>query len=236
MKNIWILVAVLFVAGCDDDPPEVKPAVEINLNHSWDGEALALNTWYTNAQADSFMPTVFIYHLNHVVLVTEQDNELAYEDWHLINYKDGNYQLKYDDIEDNKIKAIKFTIGVEDSLANWNGTLNAQFTDPMYWGMAMGYINFKLEGSTMKDGKEGLAYYHIGGYSGANQTARNITIELPESIEMSLGKNQVNIDLNLADFFSSPNEISIETTNNVQTVGTDAVRISENWDSMFSVE
>jgi hypothetical protein len=236
MKNLWILAAFLFVIGCDDDPEPIKPAVEININHTWNDQSLELNKWYTTAQADSFMPTVFLYHLNNVVLVTESGKELAYEDWHLVNYSEGNYQLKYDDLEDHKVKSIKFTVGVEDSIDNYDGTLNAKFTDPMYWGMAMGYINVKLEGNSMKDGKEGLVYYHIGGYSGSNQTARNITLELPKSIEMAPGSNVLNLDMNLAEFFSSPNEIDISVTNNVQTVGADAVRIAQNWDNMFSVE
>ncbi len=236
MKNFWILAAFLFVVGCDEDPPEVKPAVEVNINHTWNGESLSLNKWYTTEQTDSFMPTVFIYHLNNVVLVTESGKEMAYDDWHLVNYSQGNYSMKFDDLDDNKIKSIKFTIGVEDSAVNWNGTLNAVFTDPMYWGMAMGYINFKLEGNSMIDGTEGLAYYHIGGYTATNQTARNITLDLPKSIEMAPGSNVLNIDMNLADFFSSPNAIDIATTNDVQRVGPDAVRIAENFDSMFSVD
>ncbi|MFT5513368.1 MAG: hypothetical protein ACI8SE_001775 [Bacteroidia bacterium] len=40
----------------------------------------------------------------------------------------------------------------------------------------------------------------------------------------------------MEDFFHSPNPISIPAINDVQTVGSTAVMISENWDSMFTME
>jgi len=114
--------------------------------------------------------------------------------------------------------------------------LNDNFVDPMYWGMAMGYINLKLEGKSMMNGTEGNVYFHIGGYAGANQTARTIELDFPSDVRGFVGENTVGVNFDVEEFFHSPNPISLATTNDVQTTGSTAVMISENWDSMFSVD
>jgi len=148
----------------------------------------------------------------------------------------GNVLLTYVDTMGLKISKVRFTLGVEDSLTNAKGDLNQLFTDPMYWGMAMGYINVKLEGKTMQSGVEGNAYFHIGGYAAPNQTARNIELDFTTSLEAAFGKNTATLQVDLAEFFHSPNPIQLATLNDVQTVGSDAVTISQNWDSMFSLK
>ena len=240
MKNLlFVLLGLGILAGCDDDPdPIVKETpIEITIQHLWNNSDFTLNNWYVTAQSDSFKPTTLNYHSNHIDLLDQDGIWAQASEWELVNYgKDGDKKLTLTGVSDRSFSKIRFTIGVEDSLVNLNGELNDDFTDPMYWGMAMGYINLKLEGKSMKSGTEGNVYFHIGGYAGADQTARNIVLDLPSNVEMLLGSNLITVKMDVEDFFHSPNPIMLSTTNDVQTTGSTAVMISENWDSMFTVE
>ena len=240
MKKLLIaLITLGFVAGCDDDPDPVKTdsPIEITIQHLWNTSAFELNTWYTTAQGDSFSPTTLNYHINHIDLIDADGMATEVADWDLINFeKSGDKMFTVSDVPDKVFKKIRFTIGVEDSVANADGELNDNFVDPMYWGMAMGYINLKLEGKSMMNGSEGNVYFHIGGYVGANQTARTIELDFPSDVRGFVGENTVGVNFDVEDFFHSPNPISLATTNDVQTTGSTAVMISENWDSMFSVD
>ncbi len=240
MKNLlFVLLGLGILAGCNDDPdPIVKETpIEITIQHLWNNSDFTLNNWYVTAQSDSFKPTTLNYHINHIDLLDQDGIWAQASEWELVNYgKDGDKKLTLTGVSDRSFSKIRFTIGVEDSLVNQNGELNDDFTDPMYWGMAMGYINLKLEGKRMKSGTEGNVYFHIGGYAGANQTARNIELDLPSNVEMLLGSNLVTVKMDVEDFFHSPNPIMLSTTNDVQTTGSTAVMISQNWDSMFTVE
>lgn len=240
MKNLFFaLLGMAVLAGCDDDPDPIvrETPIEITIKHTWNTADFTLNQWYTTAQADSFKPTTLNYHINHIELLDASGMATQVSEWELVNFeKDGNKVLTLTGVPEKTFTKIRFTIGVEDSMVNANGELNDDFTDPMYWGMAMGYINLKLEGKSMMDGKEGNVYFHIGGYAGANQTARTIELDLPSNVEMLLGSNLATVKMDVEDFFHSPNPISLATTNDVQTTGSTAVMISQNWDSMFTVE
>lgn len=242
MKKLLLALLILpMMFGCDDDPdpmPPEAPAIEITVNHEWNGSALDLNKWYLTSNADSFSPVTLNYHINHISLIDADGNATMMKEYDMVNYEqDGNTKkFTIDGVEDKVFTKIRFTLGVEDSLVNVNGELNDDFVDPMYWGMAMGYINLKLEGKRMKDGKEGNVYFHIGGYDGADQTARVIELSLNTNLEQTLGANTANLTMNIEQFFHSPNLIDLEVTNDVQVTGSDAVMISENWESMFSID
>ncbi|MFT5481182.1 MAG: hypothetical protein ACI9NN_002151, partial [Bacteroidia bacterium] len=201
MKKLLLLfLSIGILSGCDDDPdPIVKETpIEITIQHLWNTSPLALNAWYTTTEGDSFMPTTLNYHINHINLIDADGNATEIAEWELVNYeKDGNKKFTLSGVPNKTFKKIRFTLGVEDSMVNVNGELNDDFVDPMYWGMAMGYINLKLEGKTMKDSVEGAAYYHIGGYAGTNQTARNIELDLASDVSMVLGSNIATVNLDI---------------------------------------
>lgn len=240
MKKLLLLfISIGILSGCDDDPDPIvqETPIEVTIQHLWNTSPLNLNSWYTTTEGDSFKPTTLNYHINHINLIDVDGNATEVKEWELVNYeKGGDKSFTLSGVPDKTFTKIRFTLGVEDSLVNTNGELNDDFVDPMYWGMAMGYINLKLEGSSMLNGTEGNVYFHIGGYAGADQTARNIELDLPSDVSMLLGSNTATVNLDIEDFFHSPNTISLATTNDVQVTGATAVMISENWDSMFTAE
>ena len=227
--------------GCDDDPVEPtieKPDISIIFNHVWEGADLEMGKWYVTEPGDSFQPSLNKYHINNIYLVTTEGDDVMVKDWDMISYPDeGNKNIKLSGVEDKVFNKIKFTIGVEDSLANYNGELNNLFVDPMYWGMANGYINMKVEGRYVKtDNSIGDVYLHIGGYAGDQQTAYVIELDLAQNTRMAIGENEININVDLAQFFYNPNDISLQQYNLLHMPGATAVMISKNIPTMFSVK
>lgn len=245
-KHIWnilpvvLLTGLLFSSGCDDDPKPInlpKNEIQLTLNHQWDGGELILNNWYKTANGDSFQLTRLIYHINNFELIDE--NGVAYPadtKWFMVTSETSlKPTFTMGDLNDKKFKAIRFVVGVEDSATNASGALNSVFTEPMYWGMANGYINFKLEGKSPSVGNQGVIL-HIGGYLGALKAVTKVQVDfgagnLAQSI---IGSNNITLNANLAEFFDNPNLINLATTNEIHTPSAEAVLISQNWQSMYT--
>lgn len=241
VKNLLLVMSLLIIvisSGCDEDPPPIDTdphALKLTLNHSWGSSDLALNDWYVTANSDSFQLTKLIYHLNNVYLFNEAgDSMLVADSWHMVN-SESKLNPTFDlGVFDESFSAIRFTIGVADSAVNASGMLNTLFTDPMYWGMANGYINFKLEGKSPAVNDEGVIL-HVGGYLEPYAAYAEVKVDFGTSIlENKLGKNNLNLDVDLSEYFVNPDTIDLSTTNLIHTPGDAAVRISKNWPSMFS--
>jgi len=138
-------------------------------------------------------------------------------------------------IADRQLTSVKFTIGVSDSSTNASGALNSIFTDPMYRGMANGYINFKLEGKSPSVSNEGVIL-HTGGYLSPYIAIAEVEILFPTGSEVSgsFGSSKLTLHVDLAEYFDNPNLIDLSVTNEIYAPGDDAVTISKNWPSMFS--
>ena len=92
---------------------------------------------------------------------------------------------------------IKFGLGI-DSVTNVSGALDGDL-DPlkgMYWTWQSGYVNFKLEG-TMPDKNwvNQKFEYHLGGYSGENNSYNAIVLKSENS-------DLINIQLDAGKFLS----------------------------------
>lgn len=95
----------------------------------------------------------------------------------LIDFKDSAsqyIQLNFD--EELKYDELKFNLGI-DSTLNSSGALGGDLdpTKGMYWSWQSGYINFKLEGSTINKEK---IQYHIGGYQYPYNSLQNLVFPI----------------------------------------------------------
>ncbi len=238
----WTLIAIgaFIFSGCDDDPPPIDHntnELTISLNHQWDGEDLQLNSWYTTFNSDSFMPTKLVYHINNFVFMDASGGQYSLSNtWFMVNSEETlKPTFKTNTISDRQLTSVKFTIGVSDSATNASGALNTIFTDPMYWGMANGYINFKLEGKSPSVSNEGVIL-HTGGYLAPYIATAEVEIFFPSGGEVSgnLGTNNLTLNVDLAEYFDNPNLIDLSTTNEIHAPSDEAVTISKNWPSMFT--
>jgi hypothetical protein len=143
-----------------------------------------------------------------------------------------------DDLSVGTYTAISFTIGV-DSARNTSGAQTGAL-DPingMFWTWNTGYIMAKLEGTSPKSTAGDKKFqHHIGGFEGANNAVRNITIDLTgKNIVLAANKeSSVMIKVDVLKWFS-PNIISIATNTNVMDVNNTSKLIADNYEKMFSV-
>jgi hypothetical protein len=249
-KNLFIaLLATLFITACHkkDDPANPQPidsygSLKISFKNIVNNQTLALGFGkYENENGDTFSVTMYKYYISNITLTDENGNVYAEPNsYHLVNEeKPASKVITIPNMLAAKYKSISFMIGV-DSLHNVSGAQSGDL-DPgnlMFWDWNTGYIMAKIEGTSPQAGSvDKKITFHMGGFSGAYSVLKNVTLNLPQSAEVSDAKTPViNITSDLAAWFSSPNKISFAQTYGVAAPGRDAKAISENYANMFAIE
>lgn len=151
-----------------------------------------------------------------------QDNIAA----HLIN-AENDMSIKLIIKKNIDFNTIKFGLGI-DSITNVSGALDGDL-DPlkgMYWTWQSGYVNFKLEG-TMPDKNwvNQKFEYHLGGYSGENNSYNSIVLKTENS-------DLINIQLDAGKFLS---DWYVGAHPNIMSPGKIAVDFSKILASCFSI-
>lgn len=132
-------------------------------------------------------------------------------------------------IKKNKsLTKIRFNIGI-DSTTSTSG-IQTGVLDPMngmYWAWQSGYINFKIEGTSSScKTRNNKFQFHVGGYLFPNYAIREVEFLLKE-------KNNINIDIDLAQFF---NEIDLQKDNTLMIPGKKAMDLANLSIKLFQIK
>lgn len=204
---------------------------------------LKLNdVWYQNENGDSFKVSKLNYYISNVVLNGTSDT-LKYtenESYHLVEHSatPANMAFVMPDVPGGKYKSVTFTIGV-DSLRNVSGAQTGDLSQDKgnFWSWTTGYIMLKFEGISPQSTAAGnRLMLHSGGFSGANNVVKTITINFPNEVEV--GKNStphIHLKADVLQMFKSPNKIDFATTSVVHMPGTVAKQFADNYAQMFSI-
>ena len=196
---------------------------------------------YVTANNDTFACTTFKYYVSNVKF-TDMDGNVwsESESYHLVNAADANScSFVIGNIPQEHYTSLSFMIGV-DSARNISGTQTGAL-DPandMFWTWSTGYIFAKLEGeSPQSTSASNNVTYHIGGYSGqyAGQRTVNISFGTDHALVTETGTPDIQMKADVAEWFTSPNTISIATTSNAMMPGTTTASIADNYANMFSL-
>jgi hypothetical protein len=118
-----------------------------------------------------------------------------------------------------KFDEVRFYLGI-DSLTNISGALGGDL-DPMlgmYWTWQSGYINFKLEGTSMlSPARLGEFQFHLGGYSAPHNSLQQIMLPV-KSVAL------INIYFNLQKFLSA---IDLASIHHIMSPSAESVNISK---------
>jgi len=140
----------------------------------------------------------------------------------------------------NTFSSLSFQIGV-DSIDNVSGAQSGDL-DPakgMFWTWNSGYIMAKLEGaSSYSSVPDGNFTYHIGGFSGATNAVRSISMHTPGGTAVTLEENKVTTILISADiekWFNAVHPLKIVDHAFVHSPGELASLYADNYASMFSI-
>lgn len=258
MKTITLITvalatAVLFISCKKDskDPvpqpitvPEITTSsLKLEFEPMVGTEALVMGTnTYTNAAGNTFNVTTWKYYISNVKL-TKTDNSVVTisDSYYLVDQSTVSGSLiEIKNVPFGDYKAISFVLGV-DSARNVSGAQTGAL-DPangMFWTWNSGYIMAKMEGtSPQSPDVANKLTFHIGGFSGANSTLKNISISFNSDIA-TVSKTitpKVHLTSNLLEWFTSPNVIDFTTTYKVHMPGMNAKNMADNYADMFTFE
>lgn len=245
-----LIAGLLVVSSCrkkpkdDDHNHNNNGATTGNLTVEFeavvDTNALVFNTKnYINANGDTFTVSVFKYYVSNFVL-TKADNSTytVPNSYYLVNHNSSNsFTITLPNVPVANYKSMTFLLGVDSAknlINNNTGDLDPSYG--MYWPWNQGYIMAKFEGASPQSGSSTKALlYHVGGFSGVNNTIKNINMNfggLTADVDGSHVPN-VHIKVDIAEWFKNPATINVATTHTIHMPGTMAKMMADNYADMF---
>jgi hypothetical protein len=189
-----------------------------------------LNSSYISKQKDTIKITQLKFYISDIHVTYDDNTLFSDKNSHLIDFEKPNTCfLNLTKNYNQKISRVNFTIGV-DSLISVSGALSGDL-DPsngMYWAWQSGYINMKIEGTSLScKTRKNSFNFHIGGYLKPYKALQ--IIEIP----VNTIQNQINLTLDLEQFFS---EINLKEINSVMIPGNKAMELANLSSKMFYIE
>lgn len=248
-KNIFNLAMIatlaISVVSCKKDPANPTPSpkegtVLLEFANKVGTENLRMDgTMYKNQNGDDFNVTKFNYYISNIKLNNTDGSSFAEtESYHLLEHnKPASLNFSLAKVPTGTYKSITFTIGV-DSLHNVSGAKAGALSPDygMFWSWSTGYIMLKMEGtSPQSPAASNELRIHVGGFSGANNTIKTVTLDLPNSITVNGDENHIHLNADILKLFGTKNIINFATMYVVHMPGADAKKVADNYESMFSV-
>lgn len=250
MKN-WLLnipipfsVAILFLfSSCQRETDLIikeRTAVNLNFAHQVGGQPLIYGNTYTNPLGEDFTVTKFKYYISKIRLENSSSGtqSSADENYFLIDEGQSSSKKISFNTETGTYNAVSFLLGV-DSIRNVSGAQTGAL-DPandMFWTWNSGYIMAKLEGqSSFSTLVNNEIEYHIGGFKGADNVVKRITLPFSQSLEIRNG-NAVAIHI-LADinkWFRNIHDLPIANNPACVMPGNLATQYAANYLGMFQI-
>lgn len=236
--------AILLLSGCQKTPPPAtKGNVKLTFRNMVNGSPMVLNTSvYTNPFAETYTISKFKYYISNVKLglsgvpttATDKDG------YHLVDQSLPATQSFSFEADEGSFVTLSFLIGV-DSARNVSGAQTGAL-DPlndMFWTWNSGYIMAKMEGTSPQSNQAGNKIeYHIGGFSGANNALRYVSVLYPngKTVAIRRGKtSEIIIEADFSKWWQAPNDIKIKDLPVCTTPGALAIKVADNYSDMFRI-
>jgi hypothetical protein len=251
MKTLKYLTvaALISVLGVSCSKDEVAPdgsgntdmygSVALQFDNKVGSDDLVLNTTQYTNNTDTFTVTTFHYYISNIRLRATDNTEYSEtESYHLVKAEDAaSLQFTLANVPVKHYESITFMIGV-DSARNCSGAQTGAL-DPVnghFWSWNSGYIMAKFEGVSPQSMAAGnIVMYHIGGYTGVNNTIKTVTLPLATHANVTTSATpQIRLKADLAEWFS-PNTVSFANVNTIHMPGANAKMIADNYENMISV-
>jgi len=201
----------------------------LNFQSTFNNEAMELDkSYFLPSINDSVTINAFRFYISDIQFF--KADKISYEIAEKAFLIDANTKSKVIFETDSVIEydAIKFNIGI-DSVTNVSGALGGDL-DPvkgMYWAWQSGYINFKLEGKSLRcKTRNNLFQYHIGGYLPPYASVKSVSFSISD-------KSSLNLQFDVSKFLD---QVDISTLNVVMSPSTKAVKLANQYQSLFSIK
>ena len=182
-------------------------------------EDLQLNKDHLLADGRSLTVETFKFFVGHATLFENGQVVLQDNIYHLIDATDPeSLTVLLTTTEGLKFDSLSFTFGA-DSITSVSGVFGGDLdpTNGMYWTWNSGYINFKLEGTSLVCNTTKNAFnFHLGGYMAPFRTAQVVGSRV-------MTTDEVIIRLDLSKFFA---EVDLAKDHTIMSPSARAVELS----------
>ncbi|RFS26742.1 hypothetical protein DVR12_02860 [Chitinophaga silvatica] len=267
MKNIYAIIfscftAATFFTSCSKDKTvapsgdnTVKTTLSIQFDNIVGDKNLQLGTGtYTNAVGEQFKVDFLKYYITNIKVKNSNGVEYTVpkdSSYFLVNEADGASQFVKVRVPEGDYTSLTFILGVDSLTSVMDVKKRTGVLDPsggmdegMYWEWNMGYIFFKMEGTSnvapADPSGQHKFRYHIGGFGGYNAPTINniktITVDLTTAgIAKARVGREANIHLmvDILKMFNGKTNVSIATYPTVMFADFSAT-IADNYSKMFT--
>ncbi|MBI1837089.1 MAG: hypothetical protein HYR91_07470 [Flavobacteriia bacterium] len=213
--------------------------LNLTFQHFVGDDSLQLDSGkYINELNQDFTVSKIKYYIGKVSLINSKGNSTSKSSYFLIN-EDEKESLSNNrlDVPEGDYVGIEFIIGV-DSLENVSGIQNGALdvVNAMFWTWNSGYVFMKLEGnSSFSNQPNHIFEYHIGGFSGENNSVRKIKLIFNSPVKINKGEDVViNLKVDLLEILKHPNSIDFRENSSIVEPSTSFV-IANNYSDIFSI-
>lgn len=214
---------------------------EVNLNflHYVGNDRLLLDSvYYKNELNQDFTISKFKYYIGKIAFIDSKGNSTAQSSYFLINEDDSESLINNRiALKEGSYSGLEFILGV-DSLENVSGIQSGALdvVNAMFWTWNSGYIFMKLEGnSSFSNQPNKIFEYHIGGFSGENNSVRKIKLSFDQPIEIKKGEEvKLNLKVDLLEILKHPNSIDFRENSSIVEPSTSKL-IADNYSDIFSI-
>lgn len=247
--KILSILAIAFgltIVSCkkdpNDPPTQEYGTVTISIENMVGDSALVFNTKnYVNQNGDTFNVSIFKYYISNIKLIGNSETYIEPESYHLVDHSvSSSMEFTLNNVPVGDYTSMTFLIGI-DSTRNVSGAQTGAL-DPgngMFWSWSTGYIMAKLEGTSPQSPELGNAItYHIGGFSGANNSIQSASPSLGgATIQVtSTTTPEIHMRTDVLEWFKTPTTISFASSPKTTMPNSLAKSISDNYADMISVE
>ena len=211
-----------------------KRSLQLIFTHMIGKEPLVLGNACTNISGENMIVQKFKYYISNFSVTDNKGKIIRLPPkYFLVDEADSLSKIISLMVPDIAISKISFLLGV-DSIRNVSG-IQTGALDPlkgMFWTWNSGYIMAKLEGSSASSKIAGHSFtYHIGGFRQPMNTIRVISLDLPQNKKAK----ELCISADINQWFKSKSVLRITETPVCHDPGALAMKIADNYSTMFSL-
>ena len=236
--TVGLIAAGLMLAapGCDSDSDDDPGSITVSLDHRVDGNPLVFNDpQFENAAGNQYGVSKLEYIVTDVALKKKDGTAFEVAAHHYRNAGDASTQsLTATRVPAGSYSELVFTFGIkgEDNVSE--SLPNTVVYDNMAWPEQMGggYHYMKLEGDYQAPEGDGSFLVHTGPTGGGDHS---IEVVLPVALEVDGNDWEVQVIMNLNEWFTGPQEYNFPDYGMIMGDGDAQIRLQANGGTVFSV-
>jgi len=231
--QLLVITGMGFMKPGEEKVPQQQ--LSFIFHHTIGGDKLVLGNPCKNIHGENITIEKFKYYVSNFS-VTDNNGKVTKlpVQYFLVDEADSLSKTISLTVPGVTIKRIWFLLGV-DSIRNVSG-IQTGALDPlngMFWTWNSGYIMAKLEGNSEVSGAQGHYFtYHIGGFKKEMNATRMIELDLPQTEKFL---REIHITAEINHWFKGSSEVRTAETPVCHSPGVLAMRIADNYSTMFSI-